>query len=205
MQGELFKMGGAATQEIPNITKPSWLDSFRVTLRIDHLMIAGILALVLYVLIFSFGVEKGKRYATAKIRAEQARQEAQRELLAAPENSPSISQTTGSAGSTPPAVLPVTAVTIEPPKAVAGEAALNGQYTIQVITFTNEQRAEQEVGRLKKSGYRAFIIPRGKYFQVCADAFQTVSEAKQKMSQLKQQGFAPSDAYIRPLNGLMPV
>jgi cell division septation protein DedD len=158
-------------------------------------MIGSILALVLYVLVFSFGVENGKRYAIQEIRAERAKQQRMAKELSQPTEA-----------HVPPAK------TDPPPGATSAEEnlavptrSLSGRFTIQLITFTNRKRAEEEVERLKKMGYQGFIIPSGKFFQVCTDAFQDMSEARQKLMRLKAEGFAPSDAYIRPLNGLTPI
>ena len=207
MQAELFEMSGPVV-DAARIAKPSsgWMDQFRVTLRVDHLLIGGILALVLYVLVFSFGVEKGKRYAMAELRAEKMKQEQiSKELIELkPVPLPSLTpiETPGSkskaAVPTPQAVPPS-----ETPASTASPVApLKGQYTIQLITFKSRKRAEQEMERLKKLGYRSFIIPQGKFFQVCTDAFKNLGEAREKLIRLKSEGHASSDAYIRPLSGL---
>ena len=192
MQGELFQIGGGVTRETLRASGPpaGWMDQFRVTLRVDHLLIAGIFALVLYVLVFSFGVEKGKRYAVREREAEKARQE--------------VSQPPEPAVASPALVTPPTPVQPETSAELAPEkpTVLNGQYTIQLITFTNRKQADQEVERLKSAGFQAFIIPSGRFFQVCAESFQTVSEAKEKLTHLRTQGMAQPDAYVRPFKGI---
>ena len=203
MQGELFEMSGPVV-DAARITRPSsgWMDQFKVTLRIDHLLIGGILALVLYVLVFSFGVEKGKRYAMAELKAEKIKQEQiSKELIELKSPSPSsLPLLVGTHISESKATSPSPA-----PALTASPAPLNGQYTIQLITFKSRKRAEQEVERLKKLGYRSFMIPQGRFFQVCTDAFQNMGEAREKLMRLKSEGHASSDAYIRPLNGLNQV
>lgn len=178
MQGELFQMSGSVTDASKlSLSQPSWLDRFRVTLRLDHLSILGVSALVLYVLVFSFGVEKGKRMALRELAAEKAKQEEM----------------------TPPVVAVSTLPT--PPVSGPTPSPAVGKYTIQVITFTSQSRAEEEVRKLKEKGYPSFIIPGGRFFQVCVDRFETLNEARQKLFLLKEEGFAPRDAYIRPLQG----
>lgn len=203
MQAELFEVTGPAVKVAETRRTPaSWLDQFSVTLRLDHLLIAGILALVLYVLTFSFGVEKGKRYAFQEREAGEARQtEVASQLtrektsaeVEAPTHAPAVETTAPE-----PAALPLaeTAPFLNP---------LTGEYTIQLITFNNRVRAQKEVARLKKLGYHGFVLPRGRFFQVCADAFVSVRDAQQKLAKLRAEGFAPPDAYVRPLNGFIPV
>ncbi len=206
MQAELFEVSGPVV-DASRVSKPSsgWLDQFRVTLRVDHLLIGAILALVLYVLVFSFGVEKGKRYAKAEIKAEKIKQEqiAQELIELKSPSAPFVVMAKNSsveaktAASEPKAATP----------AVSGSSvtSINGNYTIQLITFKSRKRAEQEVERLKKLGFQGFIIPQGKFFQVCADAFKNLSEAREKLTKLRSEGHASADAYIRPLSGLTQV
>ena len=187
MQAELFEVAGSGlgTSRVSR-AQTSWLSQVQVTLRIDHLLIGGILALVLYVLIFSFGVEQGKRYASAEVRTEtKAPVQPTQEVTALV------------------SAVPAPAQTLRPTD--AGTAPVAGKYTIQLITFVSRPRAEEEVERLKKKGFQAFIIPQGRFFQVCAERFQSLKEAEKKLTELRSGGFAPSDAYIRPLKGLVGV
>lgn len=187
MQGELFKMSGTAA-EAPQASKNQSheTDRFRVTLRLDQLSIVGISALVLYVLIFSFGVEKGKRIALRELEAEKAKREAVSKEPSRPE--------------TPAPAVPAPVVSIAAPPEAAGK------YTIQVITFMSRPRAEEEVKKLKGKGYSGFIIPAGeRFFQVCVERFESMNEAREKLLRLKTEGFAPSDAFIRPLKGQIPL
>lgn len=199
MQGELFNVSGPVV-DASKVSKnqTGWMDRLKITLRLDHLAILAILALVLYVLVFSFGVEKGKRFALAELEAVKARQEQiKRELAelergepAAPQASVSESLPRTVPGETPPA-----------PAVREERAAPRGRYAIQLITFTSRPRAEEEVERLKKRGYRGFILVEKKFFQVCMDGFDTLGEAREKLLRLKAEGFAPSDAFIRSLKG----
>ncbi len=212
MQAELFNLGtsGTITDTSSRPVQPpvvTWLDRFRITLRLEHLCIAAILALVLYVLIFSFGVEKGKRIA---LREQEVQKLRQQEVSKGPSLTPELGldvripqashlfinklvTTTLSAVATdiPPVVPLVETIS----------STILGKYTIQAITFNGKVRAEQEVKRLKDKGYQSFIIPGKKTFQVCVEMFESVALAKQKMGELKADGFVPDDAYIRPVKG----
>ena len=190
MQGELFNLGvsGKVAPEASKFSQPptNWLDRFRVTLRLDHLSIAAIFALVLYVLVFSFGVEKGKRMALRELEAQKIKQvEVAKEL----------SQTDALALK-PPVLSPVLAK-----PTVSGPVI--GRFTIQVITFSSKDRAraEQAVQKLKEKGYQSFTITGKKTLQVCVETFEDAGIAREKLTQLKSDGFVPNDAYIRPLKG----
>ncbi len=200
MQGELFKVSGPVV-DASKLPPPqaSWLDRFRVTLRLDHLAVAAILALVLYVLVFSFGVEKGKRFALDELKAEKVKQEqmtkegSERQAVTPEPATPKASETESEV---PQAAPPAG----ENPSPAETSETL-GKYTIQLITFTSRSRADQEVERLKKLGHESFVIPAGKFYQVCVDAFQNMGEAKDRLTQFKAEGFASSDAFIRSLKG----
>ena len=200
MQGELFTVKTASSMGDStrlSTAQPNWLDRFRFTLRLDHMAVAAISALVLYVLVFSFGVEKGKRIAVKEIRAERIKQRhVAQELL----------QSQASAAA-PSLVTPAVAETPGPTVSTPAEPVrvFTPKYTIQLITFTSRTRAEEEVKKLKEKGFQGFIIPGGKFFQVCVDGFEKMNDAKAKLLQLKQDGFAPRDAYIRPLTGQIPL
>ena len=189
MQGELFNLGGAET--IVDASKPAepsltWLDRFRVTLRLDHLSIVAIFALVLYVLVFSFGVEKGKRMALGELEAQKAKQEVLTQELAQVKQPPAVQSSIAN-----PKVH-------EPP---TSSVPLTGRFTIQVVTFNTKSRAEQEVKKLKDKGYQSFIISSKKAQMVCLELFEDAGLAREKLTQLKAEGFVPHDAYVRPLKG----
>ena len=210
MQGELFEASQSVAQaaKIQKSRTPNWLDLFQVTLRIDHLMIGSISALVLYVLVFSFGVERGKRYATDEIRSEKLRQEQIAQELPAPSLSVSMPKDTTSSKSTSLPVpsqagAPATKEVPTPATKIDSALPLSGEYTIQIVTYKSKRQAEERVERLKNMGVRGFIVPQGKFFQVCADAFVDMKAARQKLTELKAEGDIPTDAYIRPLKGLL--
>lgn len=59
-------------------------------------------------------------------------------------------------------------------------------FTIQVITYVSEKLAKEEVDRLAQKGHKAFVVPSGKYFQVCLDIFQDKKGALKKLDGLRK-------------------
>ena len=57
--------------------------------------------------------------------------------------------------------------------AVEKPVASTGNWTIQIITYVNYTYANEEVRKLSDMGYESFIIPSGKYLQVCVGKFET--------------------------------
>ena len=155
-------------------------------------------------LVFSFGVEKGKRFTIEEQVAQRRRDEDVAKQLTQKTQAEAI-------------LIATTANQKEPLNKVSGEkrkessiseieetsVAPSGKYAIQLITFASKSRAGKETEKLKSLGFHAFILPggNGKFFQVCIDGFENMSEAKGKLTRLRKDGFAPDDAYIRPIKG----
>lgn len=59
-------------------------------------------------------------------------------------------------------------------------------FTIQVITYVSERLAKEEVERLAQKGHKAFVVPSGKYFQVCLDLFEDKKGAIKKLNGLRK-------------------
>ena len=74
-----------------------------------------------------------------------------------------------------------------------------GKYTIQTITFTSRPIAEKEIKRLTDKGFEAFLIPSGKFLQVCVAGFENRIKASETLIKLRSLGLAPRDAYVRTM------
>ena len=200
MQTELFDLPSPrALSEEPAATKTSFLEKTFLTLRLDQAIGLALVLLVLYVLIYSWGVEKGKRSSvdTQVIRATSA--------AVLPTEVPPATVVTPSADPVPsampsasvPVEMPVTIA--ELPKPVAQVSKPEGKYTIQHVTYITQSAADREIQKLAKMGYNAFVIPSGKHLQVCIAAFQTRQEAVEGLRQLRAKKLTTGDAYVRPM------
>ena len=205
MQQDLFGSQPAASQSssYSNPNRMDFSEKYRLSLRLDQGIVALIAMLVIYVLVFSFGVEKGKRFAMAELRAEREKRERMVEEFRqklyekeAAENQvpvlkvpglPRVQQAEGKQEISNLALL-------EP---VPGVAATAGKYTIQVITFKSKDAAEKEISRFTQTGHQGFVIPNGSFQQVCVDRFESREKAVRVLGELKSQGLAPHDAYVR--------
>lgn len=200
MQRELFEMSGPVVDasNFSSSARKNWLDRFQVTVRVDHLFILGIAALVFYVLVFSFGVEKGKRFAWDELRAEKQKREQIAQELASLKLAPPPVQTGLEVRKMVEPALPKPTV-VEFKEEGAAFSPPSGKFTIQLVTYTSRAQAEKQIERLTLLGYKGFFIQSGKFYQVCVEAFETNQEAVSRLARLQQEGFAPPDAYIRPL------
>lgn len=199
MQTELFDLPSSQTlSEETIVSKPSFLERTFVTLRLDQAIGVTLILLVFYVLIFSWGVEKGKK----SVRESQI-------IRSVPVAVPALE--VPSVVAVPAVPVPAAAVVSEPvpkevpmtvaelPKPVAQVNKPEGKYTIQHVTYVTHSAADREIQKLAKLGYTAFVIPSGKHLQVCIAAFQSRQEASQLLKQLRSRRLVSGDAYVRPM------
>ena len=200
MQTELFDLPSPRTlSEDSPAPKTSFLEKTFITLRLDQAIGLTLVLLVIYVLTFSWGVEKGKKASHGS----QVIRSVSTEVLS-PEASQSV---VASVPKTPPMVamidesvakeVPITVADL--PQPVAKVARPDGKYTIQHVTYITQAAADREIQKLSQKGYSSFVIPSGKHLQVCIAAFQSRQEASKILKQLREQGLVSGDAYVRPM------
>ncbi len=199
MQTELFDLPSpkTLTEETP-VSKPSYLEKTFITLRLDQTIGLAFILLVVYVLTFSWGVEKGKK----------ASQEGQvvRSVVAETlpvESAPVVVASIAKVAVEPaieesvPKVVPITVPELPKPEPAAVKP--EGKFTIQHVTYVTKSAADREIQKLAQKGYNAFVIPSGKHLQVCIAGFQSRPEAIRLLKQLRGQGLVSGDAYVRPM------
>ncbi len=200
MQTELFDLPSPRTlSEEPAVPKTSFLEKNFITLRLDQAIGLILVLLVVYVLTFSWGVEKGKWSSS---RESQVIRSTAAEVLpeeSAPAVVASVAKTPGVAviDESVPQEVPITVP--ELPKPVAKVAKPDGKFTIQHVTYITQSAADREIQKLSQKGYTSFVIPSGKHLQVCIAAFQSRQDATQILKQLRGQGLVSGDAYVRPM------
>ncbi len=201
--------------------KPDFLERYRLNLRLDQALIAVLVLLVAYVLVFSFGVESGKRYAMAEIKAERAMRERMARELGEKifANSQNVSVMSPSLKTPEASSLKSEVKSLKPESGIDSNAELpakadsapassekmassngRGKFAVQTVTFTSKAVAEAQVKKLLAKGYQSFILPQGKFQQICVGGFETRQSAFKALVALRTQGLAPKDAFIRNVN-----
>lgn len=205
MQTELFEWSAKSLPEEPVVPKSSFLERTSFDLRLDQILGIALVLLVFYVLVFSWGVDRGKRsafesHALKTVAASIAPEISSATVAVAKvaEKEPSViaPNSSDSIGKVPQEV-PIPSS--ELPKPVASVNKPSGKYTIQHVTYVAQSVADREIQKLLKKGHHSFIIPSGRYLQVCIDSFETRQEAIKILRQLRTEGIVTSDAYVRPM------
>lgn len=191
MQSELFELTSSKSREESSPSKPTFIERTVFALRLDQAIGLVLVLLVFYVLTFSWGVERGKRLAFEARPAKPA----VAETVTVPEV-PVVPVAKVAETADP---VQTAAVQKEPPQTSVLEKKPAGKYTIQYVTYVTQSAADREVRRISKMGHSAFVIPSGKHFQVCIEAFQTRQEASQSLKQLRAQRTVSVDAYVRAI------
>lgn len=184
-QGELF-----SEFETEKTKKPGYLfrrdielgKKITLNLSYENLLLFAIVFIMLLVVFFSLGVEKGKRVAVTHVKVEaysRLHGLAEEERLADAEGkvtAPVIDKSD----------VPKVAKTIETAEEKEGDVSAK-KYTVQVIAFKNAENAEKEMRRLKNEGYEAFIIPSKEWLQVCVGRYGNMEQSKADFEVLKKR------------------
>jgi len=224
MQEDLF--GEARGEEEGSLRAPSpgpsgFIERVRLSISLDKVLFGLLASLIFFVLVFTLGVQYGKRTALESVlKEERGRSQGERpgspaERVAREPRAPAVSFAAGGATAVLTTTRPSTREAVEVfsaegpavrPAADAGfpdealpEPARRSGYTIQLVTYLARDRAEREAERLRQEGFDSFIIASGQFFQVCADSFESVQAAKGRLAQVKEDFPAYRDAYVRPV------
>lgn len=171
-----------------------------VTLSFENLIVLGVVFIMLMVVAFSWGVEKGKRMIRNDLK-----QAIGKENLQASNVYPNPEMTgeaeekkeTVSALYSPQEEEPSDNTAVDPIQTqLVPEKGVDKGYTVQVASFRKESFAQEETKALEGKGYEVFVLPKGKYYIVCVGTFAESREAKAFSQRLKLKY---KDCFIRSL------
>ncbi len=195
-QLELFTANheGQKTRPLPPNTLFSFIRNYeKVVLVIIGLLITAVIS-------FCFGVEKGKRLASAinNNRLQTASTESPKQTA------PAAIETVAEANPNKTAAAAVVdnaqtqakeqqkTETIKDTE----EQAIIQNYTIQVASYKNKSVARKEAELLKRKGFSSAVLSKKGYSIVCIGTFTNRDKAKQVLTKLRKQY---QDCYIRRL------
>lgn len=175
-----------------------------LTLTPENIIVISIVSLMILVVSFSFGVEKGRRMVLASLEKEatpvvmETPASAEKTLpviaqLPQAEAAPVAASVVKPAITTSPQVVPQTQAvqTQVQPKTTEKKQEIKetilGQYTVQVASFKSKQQAQREASILKSKGYEIFILSKGTYTIVCVGKFSRQEQAKKIIRELKSR------------------
>lgn len=150
------------------------LGKIALTLSYENLMILAIGLIMMFIVCYSLGVEKGRQLVkinTEVIETEQLK----------------IEETPKSKAPQPLQKRPRVRVaqTQGQPKPPA---------YIQVATFRTDKYAKKEMRRLKNKGYQSFLVLRGGFREVCVGGYRDKDQAREALQELKKMY---ADCFLR--------
>ena len=136
---------------------------FAITLKIDKLVFISIAIIMMMVIVYALGIEKGRSAVPRPSQAPAARVVP---VKGAPEMKPG----------------PMSAVSVTAVKEVMKP------YTIAIASLSKKETALSEAARMKANGFDSFVIYREPYYVVCVGAFadKTSSASQKELARVKR-------------------
>lgn len=163
---------------------------FVITLTPEKMVFAAIGVIMLMVIFFALGVEKGKTAGYSKFTQTKT---AHRGIVEAPAilvssaRAPIVVAKSPAVANITPKVNPATVRT-------QAEFDKTKPYMIVAAAFSREDFALKEVGRLKTAGLEAFVYYGEPYYLACVGSFKDRTAANTTLSKVKRMH---QDAYVR--------
>lgn len=157
-KGRFKKIADKITQRQPK---------FYIHLSLENIVFAAIIGIMCIVTAFALGVERGKRLPSAtKARQQEATVDREEEAVA----------------------LRKEPVGPKKEKAASKKELPDTESTfvIQLISYRQKRLAEGEKKRLLDKKIDAFIIPSGKWYQVCAGGYSDIKEVRKALEGFKK-------------------
>jgi len=190
MQNDLFEIPMNSSVNLgvkQSSEKPAFLERYRMNMRLDQAVAGTIILIMIYVLVFSFGVEKGKRFAMEELKSERTKRDhmvnelrdklIQNGLLPASEVSAvNLNK-------------PVSLVVAASSQAVATKPVVQQVTPVQAILPKDEGLGKDVNVPVNKEGF--FTVPEGKYtIQIVTYKAQSAAErGARDLSEKGLQGF----------------
>lgn len=165
---------------------------FALILTPEKMVFAAIGIVMLMVVFFAFGVEKGRSAAYTKFTAVKP---VIGNLVAAPIIPAKPAAAPFVTVKSPVATNITPKINLSGP-AVKTQAAFDKTkpYTVVAAAFSRKDLALQEIGKLKSAGLEAFVFYGEPYYLACAGSFQNKESAQKILNKVKQMH---KDAYVR--------
>ncbi|MEE8359658.1 MAG: SPOR domain-containing protein [Candidatus Omnitrophota bacterium] len=191
MQKELFNEFEAPKKRVKKKDSGSILPKNYILFNVSYeqVVFISIGVIMLMVLVFSLGVERGKGLNPEQAKASVNLPKTTSGIIEGIDKDKKIKE-----GEAAP---PVTLVKKERPIAQRTEPKIpvladvkkpirSDLFTVQVIAYKSKRSAQKELVKLGKKGYSPFIILGGGYYQICVGEYKSRKEANKALSDLKK-------------------
>lgn len=141
----------------------------RVILPLDILILLSVIAILLFTISFSMGVERGKKvaFSAGKTKEELIKSQSRSENTTIIRNENRNAEI--------------------PSKAADRDEGNRNSYHVQVASFKKENSARKEVEKLKSNGYPVVVMKKGNYLVIYVGGFENEKEARSSFKDLKKR------------------
>lgn len=161
--------------------------------RYEKTVLIIICFIVTSIVSFSLGVEKGKRQASLNLNVNLETASLKPAVTNQKTDTKEKIESAGAARANVTATRTDNKSPTMPPQKTSP-----GVYTIQIASFKDKSRAEQEAARFEKKGLQSIILSKGQYTIVCVGRFPDKKSANPLLADLKKQK-RYNDCYLRRL------
>jgi cell division septation protein DedD len=178
-----------------------------IILPLDTMILMSVVIVLLFILSFSLGVEKGRKIAYKNI-------EHERQVLIAQHDTPPETEIDSLINETPaprpvalPAVIqhpnvikmallpapqaapaqPAKKTTSQLPVSINQNSNESKKYTIQLASYTSKEPAQVEAKKLEQTGYQVQLAQKGKFIVILVGEYHNENDAKNSMQSLKKR------------------
>lgn len=193
-QKELFEFEDRPRKSFPGLKilpKADFEGKISVTLGLEKVVFISIGVILLSVIVFALGVERGRTLAMdeigeAKVKVFSAPKEPETQPLPQKASEPAVTKSAGIV------ITPKSGAALQA-NADPGEVS-SRPYTIIALTFKDRDTAAQAVSWLKKEGLPAYQKQDGQYFPVCVGTYANRAAAQSALLKVKR---LCKEAYIK--------
>jgi hypothetical protein len=198
VQSDLFEQLNKAKNK--RRFKPSFRKMFPygfVTFRLSYegAIFSLIVFLMLCVIMFSIGMERGKNsrsYVREEIKKDVKPVSIRPQMKNVQPNTVSVNKLKSSPAVAYNIPRASTVTQVRTPQ----EEAVKGNYTIQVLTYRDKSTAEKQVQKLTQNGHRPFVIFSRGFHQICIGRYTNRESAKIDLANLRRNY---KDCFIRDI------
>lgn len=199
IQKELFEFDDRPRKPFPQLEKMLPKADFEgkvaVTLGLDRIVFIAIGIILVMVVVFAIGVERGKSIERAEI--EPIRVKTAPESTAAIDAAAQPTQPVQPSPAKPTVAATVPAQKVVQPPAVRQEIPTDigsKPYTIVAGSFRGKDAAQSAASTLKKAGLAAYVTQNDPFFVVCVGGYSSRGAAQDTFTKVKRSF---KDAYIK--------
>jgi hypothetical protein len=168
--------------------KPDFEGKVSITLTLEKIIFISIGIVMLMVVIYALGVEKGKGIGKVVSPASLKAVAATPQRLTSQQVFPTAQPAQGRT------ITQTSILNTAPVPGVKARPAMATPYTIVAATFMRKDTATQEMNRFKSEGLDAFIVQSGNFYRLCVGTFSTRDSAQKTLPRVRQRF---KDAFIK--------